>query len=234
MTIRHAHLRRWTTGAAAFSLALVLVSAVAFLTIRDGSWNDLFTWLYIGSELSLPAYWNAALLALVGVAAALHAVTADDARLTRGWTVVAVVGLLLSVDEATRVHERTAWLVSSNPLPTFAWVVVGAPLALVLVGVLWWAVRPVPAPLKRGLAFALGLYILGALGFEALSGFWLREDASTLSMLFESVEELLEMTACVLAIHLLMRPLLPLRIASLGSARQDGLPVGSASRRRED
>ena len=189
MTIRHAHLRRWTTGAAAFSLALVLVSAVAFLTIRDGSWNDLFTWLYIGSELSLPAYWNAALLALVGVAAALHAVTADDARLTRGWTVVAVVGLLL---------------------------------------------RPVPAPLKRGLAFALGLYILGALGFEALSGFWLREDASTLSMRFESVEELLEMTACVLAIHLLMRPLLPLRIASLGSARQDGLPVGSASRRRED
>ena len=35
MTIRHAHLGRWTTGAAAFSLALVLVSAVPPLMLRS-------------------------------------------------------------------------------------------------------------------------------------------------------------------------------------------------------
>ena len=225
MTITQRHLRRWTAGAAGFSLLLVLVSFLAFLTIRDGSWNDLFTWLYVGSELSLPAYWNAALLALVGVGAALHAVVADSARLTRGWSVVAVVALLLSVDEATRVHERTAWLVSANPLPTFAWVLVGAPLAVLLVTVLWVAVRPVPGPLKRGLAVALGLYILGALGFEALSGFWLRRESATVSLVFESVEELLEMIACVLAIHLLMQSLLPLRIVSLRFSAADRGPT---------
>lgn len=220
MVITTEGLRRWTLGACAFSVLLVIVSFYAFLTLRGGTWNDLFSWLYIGSELSLPAFWNAALLALVGVSAFLAALFAGTRRLQQGWLVVAIVAVALSIDEATRLHERTAWLVSKNPLPTFAWVIVGIPLAAGLVLLLWWATRPVPGPLRRGLGLSLGLYILGALGFEALSGYWWRQERPVISTLFESVEELLEMGACILAIHLIMRTLLPLRLSRLGAPRR--------------
>jgi hypothetical protein len=103
-------------------------------------------------------------------------------------------------------------------------VVVGAPLALALVVVLWAAIRPIPIRLKRGLGVALGLYVLGALGFEAASENWLRQDREVGSTLFESIEEFLEVGACVLAIHLILRTL-PLCLIGGGadaSARELG------------
>lgn len=90
---------------------------------------------------------------------------------------------------------------SHNPFPTYAWIVVAIPLSIALIGILWAATRPLPSRLKRGLGFALFLYLLGALFFEALSGVAWRAQRPNLTDAFGTIEEVLEMGACILAIH---------------------------------
>lgn len=125
---------------------------------------------------------------------------------------VAAVTLFLSLDEATQLHERTADLVTHNPLPTYTWVIAGIPLAMLLVLVLWAATRTLPSVLRRRLAIALGVYLVGALGFEALSGVAWRAKRPNLAEGFGTLEEVLEMVACIYAVHVLVRSWLPLRL----------------------
>jgi hypothetical protein len=213
MVVTERHLRRWTAGLLVVTGLIVVLSTLTFHTVKGTDRHELYTYVHVGSELGLAAYWNAGLLALVSAAAVLSGLLTARRRIRWGWFVVGAVALFLSIDEATMLHEKTARLVSSNPFPTYAWVVVGIPLAVLLVLVLWVATRPLPATLKRGLAVALGLYILGALGFEALSGFWSRQERPGVSNVFATVEESLEILACVLAIHVIARQWLPLTVA---------------------
>lgn len=220
---------------------LVVVSTLTFHLALGTQWQALYAYFHVGSELGLAAYVNAGLLALVSVAATLSGLLALRPRIRWGWFVVGAVALFLSIDEATQLHEKTAGLVSNNPLPTYAWVVVGVPLAALLVLVLWVATRPLPAPLKRGLGVALGLYLLGALGFEAMSGYWSRQERPGISNLFATIEEALEMLACILAIHVIARGVLPLQVrrvaappAQSGSATPgSAVPTAPATARME-
>lgn len=205
-------LRRWTLTALLITSILATASVVLGQTVRGTAWNDLFSYVHLGSEQGLSAYWNALLLGLVAVCAAFSGLVSGRGRTRWGWFVVAVVTLFLSVDEATRLHERTADLVTHNPLPTYTWVVAGIPLALLMVLVLWAATRTLPPLMRRRLGLALALYIVGALGFEALSGVAWRQKRPNLAEAFGTVEEVLEMVACIYAVHILVKSWLPMRL----------------------
>lgn len=233
MVITERHLNRWSVGLLAVTAILAILSVVMFWTLRGGRYNDVLMYFHLGSELGAAAYWNAALLALVSAAAVLSAILSIDVAARWGWLVVGAVALFLSIDEATRLHERTAVLVTHNPFPTFAWLVVGIPSAAGLVVVLWLATRSLPSSLKRGLGTALAIYLVGALGFEALSGYFWRQERPRVSDLFGTIEEVFEMGACILAIHLIARTWLPLRLTPRYRLAGPQPKAGSSSDRSE-
>lgn len=206
-------LRRWTVALLTGTALLGLASVVVHFTARRTAWHDLYSYFSLSGEFNLPAYWNAALLGLVSAAAVASGLLTPRGAGRWGWFVVGAAALFMSVDEATQIHERTAALVTVNPLPTYAWVVFAVPLAAALVLLMTLATRAVEPALRRRLALALVLYLLGALVLEALSGYFWRQLRPNVSELFATGEEMLEMTACILAVHVMVAAWLPMRIS---------------------
>lgn len=174
--------------------------------------KDLKTFVDIGGEANLPTWWNASLLFTVFLAALVAAflpATAAEGRsrhrARRGaWLVVAAAGAYLSLDETTALHERLARPVVSSglDLPTYAWLLPGVVLAAVGCLLLFRASRRLPPPIARRLGLALACYLGGAVGMEFVNGLlsdrWL--DLPLVFAAGTTLEETLEMVACVLAI----------------------------------
>ncbi|MBE1531848.1 hypothetical protein [Actinomadura algeriensis] len=167
----------------------------------------------IGSESNLATWWNSALLLAVAATALLAALlTGPSARPGRAsWLALAAVATWLSIDETVQVHERLAGIGEGwadglgTSLPTFAWVLPGAVMALagVLAAVLW--ARGLPRDQRLGLLGALAVYITGALVVEAINGWVNRQGLKEVYALGTTLEEGMEMGACLLALAVLAR-----------------------------
>lgn len=164
-------------------------------------------------EANIATWWNSTLLlAVAGVALAAALLSGRDARPGRlSWLGFSAATALLSVDETVSLHERLgevgkAWKDTAGvALPSHAWVLPGALLAVagVVVAVVW--ARRLPRDLRYGLLGALGVYLGGALVVEAFNGWAHKNDHSLTLMLGTIVEEGLEMGACVVALAVLGR-----------------------------
>jgi hypothetical protein len=212
MRVTHRMLERWSAALLAVTGVLVVLNWVAFFTLRHTAYHEWFVYFSLAGELGIAAYFNAALLAFVGAVAGLSGVLSASRPVRRGWFVLAGVALLMSIDEATRLHERTVALIPGNPLRTSGWLLIGIPLAIGLVVVLYLASRSLPPTTRRALGIALAAYLVGAVGFEALSGYYWGLARPRVSGAFGTIEEVLEMTACIYAIHVIVRGLLPLHV----------------------
>jgi len=198
---------------------------VAAPGIAPPAWLALFD---VNAEANVPTWFTVALLVLAaGAAAAAGLVASRSApRAARFFLALAVVLLLLSLDELAGLHERLGALgaaVTSGSALHFAWVVPGAALAGLLLVALLVGGRSVPRTVRRQLAVALAIYLTGALLVEAVSGQVLvaRGDRAAY-LLVTGVEELLEMLGVLLVLR-----------AVLGSVRAqragDGWTVRSAA-----
>ncbi len=167
----------------------------------------------VDQEGTVPTAWNTLLLVLVaGVLALAGKVSPVDAQVgRRSLYVAAGVVAYLAIDEAAQLHELATipadaildrfdvrWL-------TYTWLVFGAIVAVVVGAIaLRWG-RSLPPFVRRRAAVALGVYLGGALVVEALNG-WVYEhrDGSQFRqyvyMAGVGVEEMMEMTACVVAV----------------------------------
>lgn len=138
--------------------------------------------------------------------AAVAALTTGARAQTLGWLAVSAAMTVLSLDEAVQVHEQLTLLAPYLPeTATYGWVVPGALLALVGLGVLVVAGRALPSSVRRGLAAAVAVYLGGAVGVESVNG-WLAHTRGVgdLYRLSTAVEESLEMGGCLVAISVLM------------------------------
>lgn len=167
----------------------------------------------VGGEGNVAAWWNSTLLLGVAAMALLVMALTGPKGARRSWLAVAVVVTLLALDETISLHERLGGPVGvwaqthAVSLPTYAWVLPGALVAAVgLVLFVLWA-RSLPPGLRYGLVAALAMYLTGALLVEAANGWFKHHGASLRYLLGTSVEETLEMGACVLAIGVLARAL---------------------------
>jgi hypothetical protein len=212
------------------TVLLTLWTIVIFLTIGDiaGLWlkyetrhDTLFGLIPLfdfNREGNLPAFFSACLLLLV---AALFFVISSDAwargdRWRRHWLGLAAIFLFLAVDEAAELHG-----ILSRPLRDFgrlsgallfAWVVPYAIVTIIVALVyraFWLALPPRP---RRQIAIAASIYVLGAIGFETLSGVIVSEYGGLQTGLDTwqhaiayTAEELLEMSGILLAIHALLQ-----------------------------
>jgi hypothetical protein len=170
--------------------------------------RQLRNFLHINGEANLPTWWNAALLVAVAFCAFAARVQERDATRRRAWLLVAVAGLLMSMDEITSLHELLNGLVLSAGIAprTSPWLIPGVFIAAVGFLLLVRVGRVLPRPARRLLLLALTGYAAGAIGMEAING--VLPGGQRLSYVMgTTVEETLEMAACILAIGAIVNQL---------------------------
>ena len=196
-----------------FVPAIVVLNALNAIAVylyhhRDHHGGRFFSTFSLDREANVPSWFSSALLLS---AAALLALVALDAfsrreRWARHWAGLALVYVVLSLDETAEIHERIgSWLRAhlnlSGPLH-YAGVIPALALA-VFVGIAYVRfLRALPRATRRGILAAATVYISGAAGVEALTGWWAESHGSrsTALLLVSTVEENLEMIGTALFI----------------------------------
>lgn len=171
---------RWLTAALAATAVLLISLHLVFYVLADGSTQG---WLFnlagrfnVDQETSLPTWFSQMLLLLAAGIAFFIARGEGLHRLRKYWYMVAVIMVLLSVDEGASFHEtlgvwlgqHLGWQVSLGFAVLRDWVLL-ALIAAVVVGLLLWRfVVLLPARTRLLFALAAALFIGGALIVETL------------------------------------------------------------------
>ena len=189
-------------------VAALLVNLANAIVIATGLWQDpeledVGPWMLL-SEENNPSTWLAAIL-LAG-SAGLALLLGLAHRDSRVWVPLAAVLGLLSLDEVASVHERAGYPLERVDLPTYGWLVAGVGALVVLAVFLRRPVSRLPAELRIALAGAASVFLLGAVGVEALGGWWDHtRGIDTWYQLLATVEENLELAGATLVLRALLR-----------------------------
>jgi hypothetical protein len=186
----------------------------------------------IGGERNIPTFWNTILLLSVAVAAVVALRRSNrDGRRELSWLVVAAAAVYLSFDEAFELHERLRNPFGSitDDLPTYAWVIPGAALAVAGSAVLITAGRRLPPIARPRLAAALGLYGVSAVGVEAVNGWFREHDRDAAYTIGTVLEESGEMGACILAVTAILDAICTMSTADSNRAPFTSAPAPSSA-----
>lgn len=167
--------------------------------------------LDVGDEVSLGTWFETLLFVLAAVVLLLGArgaVERDEP--TRGWTLLAVVMVGLSIDEAVSVHERLGSalrdLLDTGGVLYYVWVVPALAFVAVvaLVEVPW--LRALPSRTRSLVLLAGVVFVAGAAGFELLAGAGdeARGTATLVSVSLSAGEELAEMAGLTILVVALL------------------------------
>lgn len=214
MSITLSH-RRIVWVLATIVLCLLLASVAGQLSKHLWGHDRLlgFVRLFdLGQEGNVPTWYQS--MTLLACAGLLAAIARRRRRLGAPyavhWTVLAVIFLGLSIDEAASIHEmavhplRAAW--HARGIFYFAWVIPGG-AAVLLVGLAYLPFLAALSAPTRGLFIAAGaLYVGGALGMELVGGYVAdyHEKENLAYIVASTVEEGLEMVGIVIFIRALM------------------------------
>ncbi len=190
-----------------------------------------------GGEGNFPAFFSAVLLLM---ASALFGLIGRCVRAVNGaksgyWMALAGVFLFLTLDEAAQIHEKLdtdlIWgNIETSGFLAWPWVILYGALVGVF-GLLFgrfWA--GLPRAVKWHYAFAAALYVGAALGFEMLEARVYTEAAGPgpLFDILVSIEEFLEMSAILYAIHTSLRYLSQVQPAAFVFTSPESVTVSTA------
>lgn len=221
---------RWSRPLAAALAVSLLITGLSFVlpVVLGLSWDDwqhrARSWFDVGNEGNLPTWWNTALLvasaALCAAVSAMHRFTGG--RRWAAWASLALITGLLSLDEASGLHERLrhlADLVIPDHGFTFAWLVVGIPLALAVLVIAALLARRLVRPARRLFLGGLLVLLAGAVGLETTNDLLVRAQGGEIpeggTLLFHVVYHLEELLELVGASLMLAAPLAALRNGTL-------------------
>lgn len=196
----------------AVTAALLVINLAAKLVTpfeeRGDSW--VLGHFDVNHETNAPTMWNGALLVAVALACVAVAALLTSGRLR--WLAAATAATGMAADETLRVHERLGAVGArlsdgtGIEIPTYAWVLPGAVLALGLAAALVLWVRALPADVRWGVLGGGAMYIAGALGAEAVSGWIHQGQGITVAYaVVTTVEEGLEMFGCIVVLAAVLR-----------------------------
>jgi hypothetical protein len=195
----------------------------------------------LDAENNVPSWWSSSLMLASAMVLFLFAKADDNRGLfhSKIWLPLAVVFLLLSIDESASFHEALM-----NPLRTvlgaggifyYAWVV-PAFLCLALFGLLILrSFLQLPGNVQFAFALAGTIYVSGALGMELFGG-WLdysglrMETIYSLSIIVEETLEIIGLTLFLLALIGLAERHVTLRVngqALSATTKAEDLPTGA-------
>lgn len=218
----------WTLWATSALLVLISFSLPLVLGLPFGSTWWVREFFDVNIERNLPTWWNSGLLLLAGILSAVVGTVrricrADERTIpTVSWWGLAVVLGLMSLDEFSGFHERLGevWdrLVGHNPLPAFQGLILGVPLALAVLVLLWVCARSLPLPAARTYLLGMAIFFVGAIAVESVPLFldiWRRTFAYHVTY---HLEELLEFLGAALLVIAPLRALHARRVSYYGPA----------------
>lgn len=164
-------------------------------------------YLSVDQELSLPTAWTVVML---GGAAGGSALLAWLARhrsrpVATAWAGVGALAALMALDEGTMLHDRAFriadWILPGHGI-YFGWLLLGVPVAVVVIGLLLWLAAFLPRLPRRLLVLGFGIFFAGAIGVESLTSALLSREVVSMGSLpyagLAHVEEFLELTGVAL------------------------------------
>jgi hypothetical protein len=196
-------------GTVILLVGVVFVGLSPLLRAVTGDGHDVDTLTKLlnpDGEANVWAWYNATLLTLLAVVFAVDAMRRRAAGLpflVQG--VMAAVAGYLSLDEIAQLHEKLERPGDLLGLGwTWGWVVLAAPIAVVVGAGLLWLARRLDRTIRRRLVVAGAVYLTGALGLEAIGGvmvkLWHPAFTSPIYLSEVFVEEWLEMTGILIAL----------------------------------
>jgi len=203
------------------ALAVVLLAVLHLLAnflekaadLHGGAIEPLVHYFSMDEEVNVPTWFTVVLLAATGLVTAdlLHVEPSRGRRWA--WGLIAFVLLYLSIDEMTSFHEHLGASLEEHfrsiaDLPFNGWIAFYGPLALLVAAVVVPLLRGLPGGTLRLMVLAGILYVVGAVGFEAIAG--LLEDqgfdrATFVGQLAVLGEESLEMIAVLVFLVAVVR-----------------------------
>ncbi len=212
VTLRPARHAAWL-GAIAFGLvALHLFFQYHRLTVASGFLSFGLTNKFdLDAEATVPAFFSA--LLLLGAAVLLRSITADQERRRDRWAWggLAVLFLLLSVDEAVDFHNAVSAPLKGRIGDTdgwarSAWVIPAVGFVLVFAASYFRFFLRLPRRFQVLFALSGILYVGGALGGEMVGGWHIAANGSRnfAYVLISTAEEALEMAGIVLFTYALL------------------------------
>ena len=210
-------LRKYTVSrflwSAIITIHLLNVPAVWFRYSPDTSVAEkIYMILFsVSSEGKIPTWYSACTLVFCSLLLAI--IAADNYQKRRSyslhWSGLALLFALLSLDEATSLHEMTtlplqSFLNTSGPL-LFAWVI-PALVFVIAFGLLYLRFLIFLAPQTRRLFLLSGfVYVFGALGMEMIGSAYVSSHGRDLTYgILATMEEILEMSGIALFIFSLI------------------------------
>lgn len=192
------------------AIALIAVSLAGMLWGQNApggvpfdGFGRLMASLSVNAEAALPAWYSSALLLLCAALCADVARTTGPRLQRRRWTVLAVLFVYLSADEAAQLHEIGTNVVDRAGVKTglaFSWVLLAVPALLVLGVLMIPFLRSLPRRTVAGMLVAGCVFVGGAVGLE-LPGSLIYSTAgpdTAAYALVTSVEELCEMVGTII------------------------------------
>jgi hypothetical protein len=170
---------------------------------RTTAWITIMKLFDVNSEANVPTWFSTALLLAAAATASLVGVMVRRAggRDAGRWLALAGVLALLSLDEASVLHERLggpADALLGDAAGRFAWVIPGAVLAAVVGAFFLGFVSRLPGRIRRHVLGAGTAFLMGAVLIEAISGAVLEAQGDRAAyLLVTAAEEGAEMAGAI-------------------------------------
>ena len=166
----------------------------------------------LNRENNVPTWYSTAILLLCSplLAAIALAKTKQRDPYARHWQALAVIFLLLSLDEAASIHElvgaRLRHTLPTSGVLLHAWVIPASILVLITGLAYRKFMAALPARSRRLFVAAAALYVGGALGMEFIEGHYvgLYGNRNVIVVVIKTAKELLEMLGIVVFLYALM------------------------------
>jgi hypothetical protein len=224
LTVSPQHIRVYL----ALLIALLAIAAIfTQFVIRFGMGHEsafgIVPLFQLNAETNIATWLSSVMLLLTAALLAIDAAARRQRRdrYARHAKWLALMLLLMSLDETAAIHERTNYLLYPLNLTGFLyypWVIFGTIVVIALVAAFRRYLWSFPPPIRRKLLLATVIFFGGAIGLEALSG-WIAFNFPTsrrLSMAVATLENILEMAGVWLFISALLRHIATLTDVRVG------------------
>ena len=200
---------------AGITVFLVLASAVSQLARFLGGYDSLYglvRMFFLDEENNIPTFFSSGILLLSACLLAVIAVLKKRERdsFAGYWTALAIIFLLLSMDEASSTHELLTsplrYLLHTSKFFYFAWVIPGLAFVLTIAIIFWRFLTHLPMRTRRLFVVAGIVYIAGVIGTELVAGWYVElytRNNLTYSFL-AMLEETLEIIGVIVFIYALL------------------------------
>ncbi len=221
----HDHPLRWRRLLFPLGVVHVLVVTLSlispFLTGEERGATPFSAYFDVNGEGNFPTWWSVAQLAAASTSLVFVAVLAQHQKIrgAAAWWILGGIVFLFSLDEGTELHERLDGLVlqfAEVPDFTFVWLILGVPLAAVVLIMAIISTRRLPEKSTRLIVLGIATLLFAAVGLEFVAGELIRLGAPVIALeLLSHLEEFMELIAGSL---LLVAPLAAVRTRTSGRA----------------